>query len=231
MNNSMLKKDTLSPERLPRYPTASVMGSLRFLDYLGTAVFAASGSILAASYNMDALGCIMIGFVTAVGGGTLRDCIWGRTPAFWIEESEYLAIAIFSALLGFLFCWLEQPAHVMVNALIFWGDTLGLGAFAVIGTMYATRLESNTLVVLFCAVLNSTGGGIIRDALVGVPIRVMHNHEEIYAETVAMGSLVYLVGRKCDVELSVRVLVSMFTVMGLRLWASHYGIRNIVAWL
>ena len=232
--SSFAKKDPLaSTERMPRFPSMSVLGSLRFLDYLGTVAFAISGSILAAMHSMDALGCVMIGFITAVGGGTVRDCIWGRVPgtsAFWLEEIEYMYLGLAGSLIGFLFCWSEQPGKQTMDFLVFWGDTFGLGAFAVIGTMHATRADCSALAAVLCAVINSTCGGIIRDALVGVPIRVMHNHEELYAETVALGSIAYLVGRKLDVDLSTRVLVGMWTVIIARVLSTRYQLRNVSAW-
>lgn len=235
-NPSLLpkKEALLSLERMPRYPAPSVLGSLRLLDYLGTIVFALSGSMLAAVHHMDAFGCVMIGFITAVGGGTVRDCIWARgtasASAFWLEESEYMYLALCGSFAGFAFCWLEQPGKGLVDFLVLWGDTLGLAAFSIIGTLHAVRMESSFVAAVICAVVNSTCGGVIRDALLGLPVRVMHNHEEVYAETVAIGSMVYLLCRKLDVALPARVLIGMLTVVVLRVYASHYRIRNIVAW-
>ena len=100
------------PDGMDRYPHfRDVRGFLRLSDYIGTAAFASSGSIFAASYGMDLLGAVAVGTVTAVGGGTVRDVvILGRTP-FWSGdggETEYLWIAFLGAV-GAFFLYPSVP--------------------------------------------------------------------------------------------------------------------------
>lgn len=216
-------------EGMPRYPNLSVLGGLRALDYAGTTVFAVSGSILASMYGLDGLGCVAVGCITALGGGTVRDMIWGRCPAFWLDEREYLYMSIVASAFAFWFCYFEQPGKELLEFVVFWGDTLGIGAFSVIGTMYALRLGCGVIITLLCTFFTCTGGGVIRDIIVKRPVRIMHNYEEIYAEAAVSGGAAYLAARSVGVPLAARTVIGASTVIALRILATKYNIRNITA--
>lgn len=231
MRRSVCRRNVtaLNFEGMPRYPNCSVLGGLRALDYFGTTIFAVSGSILASMYGMDALGCCVVGSITALGGGTVRDVLWGRCPAFWLDETEYLYMSVAAAAAAFFFCYYEQPGKDWLDFIVFWGDTFGIGAFAVIGTMYAVRLGCTVLITLICTFFTCTGGGIIRDTLVRRPARVLHNHEEVYAEAAVAGGAAYLIARKLNFSLPMRVITGASTTIALRLLATKYDIKNIAA--
>jgi uncharacterized membrane protein YeiH len=214
-------------EGMPRYPNLSVLGALRGLDYAGTTIFAVSGSILASMYGMDALGCVVVGCVTALGGGTVRDVIWGKAPAFWLDETEYLYMSIAAAAAAFWFCYYEEPGKQLLEFVVFWGDTLGIGAFSVIGTMYAIRMGFGIIITLVCCCITCTGGGVIRDTLVKRPVRIMHNLEEVYAEAAVSGGAAYLLARGAGLPLQVRVLVGAGTTIALRILATKYDVKNL----
>ena len=78
-----------------------VPAALRGLDYVGTVAFAASGTMVAGHAGMDILGCTMVGTITSLGGGTIRDLLLGRTPVFWFREVEYLLLCVGTALAAF----------------------------------------------------------------------------------------------------------------------------------
>ena len=78
-----------------------VPAALRGLDYVGTVAFAASGTMVAGHAGMDILGCTMVGTITSLGGGTIRDLLLGRTPVFWFKEVEYLLLCVGTALAAF----------------------------------------------------------------------------------------------------------------------------------
>ena len=78
-----------------------VPAALRGLDYVGTVAFAASGTMVAGHAGMDILGCTMVGTITSLGGGTIRDLLLGRTPVFWFKEIEYLLLCVGTALAAF----------------------------------------------------------------------------------------------------------------------------------
>ena len=87
---------------------------LRAGDDTGTVAFAVSGSVTAASCGMDLLGSVLVGTITAVGGGTLRDSIVLTKKPFWVEENEYLVLAVGGALLAFLFWDVKHVKPVLI---------------------------------------------------------------------------------------------------------------------
>ena len=212
-------------EGMPRYPNTSVMGMCRGLDYAGTSVFAISGSIAAATGGMSILGSTVVGCITALGGGTVRDMLWGKAPVFWLDEKEYLYMSVANASAAFVACATMDPSQAVLQAILFWGDTLGLGAFCVIGTMYAARLGCSYVIIMLCCLVTCTGGGIIRDTLLRRPARVLHAHAEVYAETALGGGSAYMLARTMLLPLQYRALAGMMTCISMRVYASSHDVR------
>lgn len=162
-------------DSLPRYPTPKPLGLLRLSDYIGTAAFAVSGSITAATAGMDLLGATLIGTVTAIGGGTVRDAVILHKQPFWVGEVEYFLLAAACAGLAFaLWPWMEEDGVVKrrgggEGALLWWGDALGVGAFAVIGAMNGVRLGVHPLLSVTCGMVTATFGGLTRDVICNLP--------------------------------------------------------------
>jgi len=183
------------PPLLTRYPEASVGGFARLLDYIGTVLFAISGSLTATASGLDLFGATLVGIVTAVGGGSLRDIVIGR-QVFWLEEFEYFWLAGIAAagcrLLGpgdGLGWWpagrkgLPQGfAEVMK-----WGDAVAVGTFAIIGAHNGLRLAAPLGACLLFGMMTATFGGAVRDVICNRPVRIMHKNSEMYA-TVALAS-------------------------------------------
>ena len=162
-------------DSLPRFPTPTPLGLLRLSDYVGTAAFAVSGSITAATVGMDVLGATLIGTVTAIGGGTVRDAVILHKQPFWVQESEYFLLAAACAGLTFLL-WprLEEDQVVKASGggegpMLWWGDALGVGAFAVIGAMNGARMGVHPLISVSCGMVTATFGGLTRDVICGLP--------------------------------------------------------------
>ncbi len=228
MRKTLLRASVHSFEGMPRYPALSVMGCLRGLDYTGTCVFAVTGSITAATCGLDVLGCTVVGSITALGGGTVRDLLWGN-HAFWLDETEYLYMAIVFAFGAFWLCYFAEPNAPTLQAILFWGDTFGLGAFSVIGTMFACRLNCSLIVTLLCTLITCTGGGIIRDTLCRRPARILHAHAEIYAETAVTGGAAYMLARYAGLPLAARTVIGASATIAARIIASSYDVRAPVA--
>lgn len=194
-------------EGLPRWPgLSSATGVLRSLDWFGTVVFAASGSLTAASSGCDLLGCSIIGTITAVGGGTIRDILVLNKQPFWVEEWEYLIISTLAAA-GVFYYWgklkpgeevIPQTGLTLKNAdggegsAMDWGDAIGVGAFAVIGAMNGLRSSSPFLVSAICGMMTSTFGGLTRDTLLNRPVRILHPYADTYAPIAFVSAATYL---------------------------------------
>ena len=150
-----------------------VPAALRGLDYVGTVAFAASGTMVAGHAGMDILGCTMVGTITSLGGGTIRDLLLGRTPVFWFREVEYLLLCVGTALCAFYaHDKLEGPA---AEQALWWGDTLGIGAFSVVGAQAAASVGMGPLVVPICGMFTATCGGLVRDVLCRRPPKLLYS--------------------------------------------------------
>lgn len=119
---------------MPRYPDSISSGStLRVIDYVGTVAFSLTGGVTAMAAGMDILGVSLVGTITAIGGGTLRDSIFlGRRP-FWTTETEYVALCIATAV--FIFGLLDGEVFTQKDVessdLVRWGDAIGVAAFTI----------------------------------------------------------------------------------------------------
>jgi uncharacterized membrane protein YeiH len=216
---------------MERYPSLSSAGGiLRGLDYGGTVVFAYSGAITAASYNLDLLGVCMVGTITAIGGGTLRDLvIFARAP-FWSGENgehEYVYMSLLAAGAAFfLYPSLKGGVLDEDGLLIKWGDALGLGAFAVIGAMNGVRASLPPLLCVLCGISTATFGGLTRDVLVARKggVRILHSYAEVYASCAAAGAGAYLLARSAAAPLWLKILSGVFVGVASRAVAWEHNV-------
>lgn len=211
-------------DRLPRWPDFTTGGVLRFGDYLGTVTFSMTGTLTALGAGMDVLGGCVVGTITAVGGGTIRDVLIARDEnghskrAFWMDEPEYLYISLVSSLVTFYY-WNELAEAWQLDqsdAWIFWLDSLGIAAFCSIGCMHGIRAGLPWVVCALCGMMTSTFGGMTRDVLTHRPVRILHSHSEIYALTAFSGATAYLAARALGFSYAARATAAFCTAVGLR---------------
>lgn len=169
----------------------SVAALFTLLDYLGVGLFAFSGGMLAARKSLDPFGAAILGAVAGMGGGTLRDVLLGRLPVYWIEDPQFLAMALGGALLGyFLSPWAQAVATR--RAFLIWADAAGLAVFCVLGTQAGLGAGAHWSIALLTGVMSAAFGGLIRDIIVNdVPLVL---REDIYALAALAGAGVYVGG-------------------------------------
>jgi len=213
---------------MPRFPDASVPGALRLSDYVGTATFAVTGSLAAAARGMDVFGATVVGTITAVGGGTIRDVLLGRgRRAFWMEEPEYLWICVVSAAGAFL-AWphLEEAFEVRVtDSWVEYLDALGVGAFCVIGAQNGARAGVPCAAAVACGVFTATFGGVMRDVLMARPVRILHSYTDVYATTALGGASTYMLIRAAGAPVSLRIIGGVAVAVAARVAAARYDWR------
>ena len=160
--------------------------SLYVLDLLGTAIFAVSGALAAGRQRMDVFGVVVVAAVTAVGGGTTRDVLLGRSPVFWIQDLAYLGAIAGAALLTYATAWYVRfPEKALLVA-----DALGLSVFTIVGAYVALGEGVHPVIAVLMGTVTGTVGGMIRDLLCGdVPFIL---RREIYATASLAGGTVYL---------------------------------------
>jgi len=166
----------------PQIPTA-----LLLLDYFGIAVFAISGSLLAAEKRTDFVTFVFFAVVTGVGGGTIRDLLIGA-PVFWIHTNATLVICIAAALL----VWITSHRRFTGRALL-WFDAAGLAAYAAYGSAKALGYGVSPVPAFAMGVLTACAGGIIRDVLAGEPSVLMRRQLYVTAAALSAGLFVALV--------------------------------------
>ncbi|MFN4090061.1 MAG: trimeric intracellular cation channel family protein [Alphaproteobacteria bacterium] len=196
---------------------ADLHGVYPLLELAGLAVFAVSGALTAARREMDPFGFVVIGTVTAIGGGTLRDLLLGIGPVFWVREPAYLWVCVAAALPVF---WVARLLDSRYRALL-WADALGMGLFAVAGAEKALVAGASASVAVTMGVITAAFGGVIRDVLCGD--RPLLLHKEIYATAALAGALVYVLGEPLLADGMLRALAAFATAFGLRAAAIRFG--------
>jgi uncharacterized membrane protein YeiH len=155
-------------------------------DYFGVIIFAISGSLVGGRKRMDPVGFALLGTVTGVGGGTLRDLVLGVRPVFWIEDPSYIVVCVVASVATY---FTTGPVASRQRTLL-WADAVGLATFAVLGTQAALAQQVSPLIAVAMGVMTATFGGIVRDVLCDdVPLIL---RREIYATAALVGALVYI---------------------------------------
>ena len=163
----------------------SIPWSFVVLELIGTLAGAVSGARLSAAKKFDLFGAFIVGTATAVGGGTTRDLLIGKTP-FWLEDPIYLLTCLFGLVWVIAFRrWLVRQ-----NNTWFLFDCIGFSLFNVIGIEKALALGLPTWAAVGLGVITGAGGGVLRDILINeVPLIF---RKEIYATCCLAGGLVYI---------------------------------------
>ena len=224
-------------------------GVLRFLDYAGTALFAQAGAVQAGKRGMDFLGCLIVGCITAMGGGTFRGFVLGERPVFWAAEPEYLYISLAAAVATFFFWprfearWIERGEDARPDArerndarrerratalaeALNWADAISIAAFCVIGANNGLRgANGDPLVAVAAGMFTASFGGIIRDALCAAPARILHSHQDAYASLSMMGACAYVALSAARASVALRIFVPIVLVVVLRKAAWTTGWR------
>tara|TARA_R110000868_G_scaffold2321_1_gene17161 strand:+ start:23264 stop:23893 length:630 start_codon:yes stop_codon:yes gene_type:complete len=161
------------------------------LDFAGIGFFAFSGGMLAARKSLDPFGAAILGAVTGMGGGTLRDVLLGRLPVYWVIEPKYLWLALAGALLGYFLSpgakWLATRRAVLI-----WADAIGLAVFCVLGARAGLEVGAHWSIALLTGVMSAAFGGLLRDIIVNdVPLIL---REDIYALAALAGAAAYVAG-------------------------------------
>lgn len=186
------------------------------LDILGTAAFAISGTLIAIKKELDSFGVLIIAFVTAVGGGTLRDVLIGNTPVGWMQNISYVYVIIIATIFAIVIR--KKIAYLSKSLFLF--DTIGLGIFTIIGTEIGIQKELNPLICIFLGTMTATFGGVIRDILCNeIPVIF---RKEIYASACIIGGTAFIVLNNFEVLVNVKYIITTLIIITTRLVAVKY---------
>ena len=156
------------------------------LDWLGVIAFTVTGALVASRKQMDVVGFVVLGTVTGIGGGTIRDALLGL-PVFWIREPAYLITCALASVSVYFAAHIPQSRYKS----LLWLDAIGLALFAVTGAEKAAHAGVDSTVAVAMGVITATFGGIVRDLLGGEAPVILSR--EIYASAALAGAVVFIV--------------------------------------
>lgn len=186
------------------------------LDIIGTLAFAMSGAVTAMNKKLDPFGVFIIAFVTAVGGGTLRDIMIGSTPVGWMLDLNYVYVIIVGYISAIIFR--KKFDHLRKSLFLF--DTIGLGVFTLIGLEKGINIGLHPVICIALGTMTACFGGVIRDILcTEIPIIF---RREIYATICILGGIVFFVLRKLNLESDVLYLTTSLVIISVRLMAVKF---------
>ena len=188
------------------------------IDFLGTFAFAISGIKLASGKNIDLLGAYLIGLVTAIGGGTIRDLLLDVTP-FWMLDSRYIIITGIALLAIIL---LKEKLFKWGNTLFLF-DAIGLGLFTIVGISKSYDANLSIWVCILMGTITGCLGGVMRDVLINeVPLLF---RKDIYALTCILGGIIYFMCLKLELQGFLPEIIGILTVIAFRIIAVKFHLK------
>jgi uncharacterized membrane protein YeiH len=181
------------------------------LDILGTIAFAISGALAAMDRRLDLFGIFIIAFVTAIGGGTLRDTLIGNHPVTWMENTIYIYLIGVITILTIIF----RNNIIYLKKSLFLFDTIGLGIFTITGVEMGIRAGLDPIICIAIGAMTGTFGGVIRDILCNeIPVIF---RKEIYATACIFGGLVFVIMHDLNVPRDIIYVTTSSIVIIIRL--------------
>ncbi len=189
------------------------------LDILGTIAFAISGTMVAIHKKLDPFGVFIIAFVTAVGGGTLRDVLIDRNPVSWIQDLNY----IYAIIGATIFSIVIRKRIIYLSKSLFLFDTIGLGIFTIIGTEIGIQQGLHPIISIILGTITATFGGVIRDILCNeIPIIFK---KEIYASACIVGAITFIILSNLEINTNINYIVTTLIIISIRLIAVKFKLR------
>lgn len=188
------------------------------LDILGLIAFSISGVLVALNKRMDAFGVLIIAFVTAVGGGTLRDLLIGLTPVSWMRDITFTLVVLGSTIVAIVF----KKYLDYLRKSLFLFDTIGIGLYTVIGIEKGINVGLHPIICIALGTITACFGGVLRDILCNeIPVIF---RKEIYATACIIGGILYFVLRKVGLNPDIIFMATGLTVMLVRICAVKFKI-------
>lgn len=188
------------------------------IDILGTIAFAISGVVVAMEKKLDLFGVFIIAFVTAIGGGTLRDILIGNTPVVWMRDYTYMLVVFVAVVFAIFF--INQLKYLRKTLFLF--DTIGIGLFTMVGVEKGLSAELLPIMCIALGTMTACFGGVIRDILCNeIPVIF---RKEIYATACILGAGSYFLFRKLPFDPAYAYVAAILVTISIRLLAVRFRI-------
>lgn len=200
--------------------------SFQIIELAGVALFAASGALLGVQKHLDLFGVVILGVVTALGGGLLRDLLIGRTPPVMFSCAAYIYLSVLASLAVFAVVRLTHKMYGKSKGIRYFlfvlSDAMGLGIYAVIGTQtgFDAGHGENMFLCVCLGTITCVGGGALRDMMCLMIPTVLWEH--IYALAATFGSAAYYLAVQWGVNETLSSLLAMLITVAIRLLSWHY---------
>jgi len=188
------------------------MTPLEFITYSGTFVFALTGALKAKAFKMDIFGATVLAFVTAYGGGTIRDLLIGITPVNWINDYLALSLVISAVIMVSLLASRVEK----LKRIIFVTDAMGLGLFTAAGIQISLQNNLNNSYAIIMGVISATFGGLIADILSNT-VPDLLKRGELYATASLIGGIIYTFLLKNNIDQSIGLVVAVIIIILIRI--------------
>ncbi|MCW8331161.1 trimeric intracellular cation channel family protein [Photobacterium sp. SDRW27] len=191
------------------------------LEMVCIVAFAFSGVLVESNRGKDIVSILLLGWVTALGGGTLRDIIINTEQVFWIRDPTYFWVALISACVGFFLITEIRKSKIEKMVILF--DTIGVSLFSVLVTAKLYSEGYAAYVAIVMGMVTAVFGGVLRDIL--AHRSNMFNNTELYATPVILGSSLYIVISNLGVLDYIASIISMTFIVVVRLFVVIKKIR------
>jgi uncharacterized membrane protein YeiH len=192
-------------------------GFFTLIDILGTAAFSISGVFAAMEKKLDIFGIFIIAFITAIGGGTIRDVIIGDFPVSWIRNTNYSIVIFASAAIAVLF----YKMIIDYQKVLLFFDSIGLGFFTVLGIHKGIEFHFSPGVCVALGAITACFGGLIRDISLSQIPHIFQ--KEIYATACIIGGILYFALLKMILPEAVLDAICISIIVAIRLVAVKYN--------
>lgn len=194
---------------------------LVIFNFLGLIAFMLSGALFAIKHKMDLVGVISLSAITGLGGGTIRDILL-QQPIFWMQNSEYLYLAIGLGFIAFLLHdFLQNIKKAYFEKVLNTFDILGLSSFMITSTSLAQRHHQSFLSSVILSVITCVGGGVIRDIICNKVPFVFKS--ELYATSVAISSGLFIVLGHFNTNLA--IIIACLCLISIRIISIQYDLH------
>ncbi len=191
------------------------MEPIYYIDLLGTAVFAISGAMAAMRHNIDLFGAAFTGFVTAIGGGSLRDIFLNLRPV-WVDDGNYLLAIVVGVVIAILF----KSVLGKLARTLFLFDALGIGFFTVVGVQKSLAFDSSGIAAVVLGMFSAVMGGVTRDTLLNETPLIFR--KEIYATACLSGAVLFVSLNRLGIDHNLNAFLSASVVSFIRIVAVKY---------
>ena len=188
------------------------------LELIGTYFFAISGVLASEDEDKNWFGAAFTGFITAIGGGSLRDMILGSYPLVWVGDVNFLYAIILGVLSAFIF---YQFIMKLKRTILFF-DMLGIALFTILGVEKSLSLNVAPEIAAMMGMFSAVMGGVIRDTLTNASPIIFR--KEIYATACLIGAIAYLILGSFEIDRNTNLLISSGLIILIRVLALKFGI-------